>query len=144
MTESNDIVELIEQYENYCDKYMKNIPYPHEPLLMVDIDQVKRAIKQVKHLSWQIYNDKKRMHKSNSRKGLYVKKIEVDINIHVGRIDYRLETTPISRMYKVEISEKINKIKGYNNGHPEKCYLYKLEKELLRDNTPKCAFGVGN
>jgi hypothetical protein len=124
--------DLIEEYVAYCDKYLPNIPYPHEPLLMTGKEKILRFIKEAKSISYQIYKEKKRIHKIHGRK-LHYAIIKVDIDMHKGKIHYDINSKPISNMTKKELIRKYEKIKGYKNNHPEKCYLPKLKEELKKD-----------
>lgn len=139
--ESKSTEDLIKEYEKHCDKHLKNILYPHEPLLMNYKPQIISAIKQVKKISWEIYNKKKKIHKSNGKKGFYAE-IEVSIDNHIGKICYSIKSYDISKMSKSKIKKKIDKIKTYKDGHPEKCYLHKLEKEYEKIRIPNNCFNL--
>ena len=125
--------DLIEEYVAYCDKYLPNIPYPHEPLLMAGEEQILRFTEEAKSISYQIYKEKKRIHKIHGRK-LHYAIIKVDIDMHKGKIHYDIDSKPISNMTKKELTRKYEKIKAYKNNHPEKCYLPKIKKELEKEN----------
>lgn len=122
-------LDLIDQYEAICEKHFLNKPYPHEILLMTSDEQIKKAIKEVKMISFKVYEEVKRIHKMNGRKSHYAV-IDFDVSISGGGIKFNVDSRPISHMSKKEISAQMEKIKAYKNNHPEKCYLKKLQQEM--------------
>lgn len=115
----------IEDYVEYCDNNLKDIPYLYEPLLMQD-SHVEPAMIQAKKLSWKIYDETKRLHKRSAKKNKMVKIKKKELIGNKVRIHF--ETTDISKLKDEEKLFHIERIKSYKNNHPEKCYLNKLQK----------------
>lgn len=141
MTNSDSIVD---QYADTFEKYMPGQLSPYEPFLMSE-ELAERGIKEVKKLSWLIFNYKSRKHQSYASKGKLVK-----INAYYQRFDEPMivetEEIDLDRMPRYKLKFLINKIDGYAAKHPEKHYLKMLKERLenYNDTNSKPFFGCIN
>lgn len=135
---------LIEKYCETFEKYMPGQLSPYEPLLMSE-ELAERGIKEVKKLSWLIYDYKRRKHQSYASRGKMVKINAYYYYFHEPMI---VETKEIDldRMPRYVLEAIIKKIDGYAAKHPEKHYLKMLKDRLenYNDNNSTPFFGCNN
>lgn len=102
--------------------------YPHEPLLLNE-EGLKKAIKEVKNISWMIYDFKRKKCKKYAKKGKVVI-VNTIVKVHREKIIIETKEVELNKLSRLKIENWINRIEKYNINHPEKCYLGILKSHI--------------